>query len=184
MRFLELPKAECFYIDTSVILAHIEGNKHQHHLNSLMFFNELEKGKITGIVTTLAVLELIDVTKRALALKRDHSPDPKELESLKEKVYDMFKKFGLTIIEFETCLSTSHTSVTPSDRLYEFMINWPAYLQRTYESAIKWRTVGVLDAIHVCLAERLGADSIVTTDDGFKKVKSKVKHVILQETYK
>lgn len=168
------------YLDTNILLTHfytIDGEDPEDKISCRMLIKEIEKGKIVGIVSTLAVSELVDILKQDQILYLKRKLASEEIKDIESEIIAMLGKLGITPTEMDG-QGPGSSAQSMMDRAMEFIMTTPGeFISHRKEDDAK--TLGAIDALHAAMAERLGATHLISRDKSFRTLKCKVCCVIL-----
>jgi predicted nucleic acid-binding protein len=156
------------YIDASVfgyrLLPH-DNNKLRSIQKSKGFFEDIEKTKYNGIISTVTELEYIGMVKRLISKQR------------KRQITDQEEQTALN--DFELFTEQLGIGLTDSDDLAvdlfgisNIFSNSKTIIKRSHpyfhQQAGTWKNIGGTDALTISLAIRSNAQYFATFDRGFK----------------
>lgn len=186
----EIPAGSKVYVETSVLVEFLLGEqtgKSKDH-KCLQFFKDIEKGQITGVSSLLAVYEAMDVLKRTIS-EIDAQDMPKEqVDKLHNFIFQKMDKLGIRIDDIDTSeLQESNSSILTNAGQYvestPVVFDREKYNVRTSNYGA-WDTVGLMDSMHLVMAEQAGVDCLITNDRHFKRFSgSSVESILVWEAY-
>jgi len=163
-----------------VWIYHLVNPSHPLEKHCQRLLNDLVRGRVKGIASSFVVHEVVDVTRRLLAEKRNREAPQADLEAMEERVEREMARLGVDIHDADVLALNQTGQSVVFDRAADISRASGASQGRHDR---RWRTVGGADSIHVALAERSGASHYATCDEGFRKLVANVQPTILEDSY-
>lgn len=177
---MPIPAGSRAYIDTMIWIYHLVDPGHPLERVCERFLRDLENQKVKGLVSTFVLHEVVDVTKRLLAQKRNREPSQSDLDAIQERVEREMARLGVDIHDADS-LAVDNTGQSVVFGRAGQLINQSGSFRGSHDG--KWRTVNGADAIHVALAERAAASHYATFDEGFRRLTANLSSVLLGDVY-
>lgn len=148
---------------------------------ALKFFQDIKDGQVMGIVTTFTLIEFIGVMKNISSENKKINPSKSDISRWETNFETFIGALGITLYDADNLLIAQGSSNCTFFQDCSQIINDSDAILGKGDK--KWHVLKGADSIHVLFAERLNADLIVTNDDDFKGIKTRVKPCILMEAY-
>lgn len=154
---------------------------HPQESHCQRFLADIQAGNITGVITTFVVTEYIDVVKRLLAKRLGREPNQPELDAAVAAIEHTVGQFGIEEHDADR-IALAHAGPGGLFDHAAGIVIRSGSVQGRRDG--KWRSVGGADALHVSLAERVGATHYATCDQGFSRLASTtVRSAIMEDEY-
>lgn len=165
------------YIDSNVFIKQLLNKEHKLHSKCRKFFYDIENKKFKGITSSFTRSEYLALVKEIIFKYAEASSTQKNIDIAMSVFDDFVDRMGIEYFN--------------SDDLTGFGFKLFSESHERIQSAIpsrgkdsRWRTLGGADSIILVMAERSHANKIATNDDGFRKIDSKVKPLLVKDNYK
>ncbi len=129
-----------------------------------------------GFLSDLVVLEAVAAWKFKTTNKQGKPVSRKQVEAFEEQIERLVTDLGIPIVNLSQVLSES--SDDKIERALQIAKDVPPTKTET-----NWRMAGSNDALHLALAENLGADHFATLDKGLKRFKGGVVPLLVDEEF-
>jgi predicted nucleic acid-binding protein len=172
------------YVDTSVWAHHAGSDKDPLSPACTPFFEGIERGEFTPIISTFVRQEFVGFMKQLVTEKKGAPLDPDEIGRIVGGFTRIMDKFGVEIYDADA-LAAEGISTNPLFRRSEEIVvsaDVPRDALRDPSSGA-WRHLGASDALHSAFAERSGATRVATCDYGFRGLRASVKAIVLMDVY-
>jgi len=167
------PKLQVFYIDSNVLLNYLGNYGKRNEMEAAKrFLKSIQDGKRKGIVSTWALMEIITVIRKALALKG--KTDFSDIEPIVDQSISAIYKIRNLKIVSGTPLEMSKINSKPP-LLWEIFEKALDHMSNSMYD-VEWNDkkklneivgIGSNDAVHILLAVHFGCDYLATFDKGF-----------------
>lgn len=152
---------------------------HPEERHCQRFLRDVAGGRVTGVVSSFILAEIVGVANRLLAHQRGREPPLQDLVKLEERVEKELDRLGIEVRDSDG-LAAPTNSLTPLFDRAGYVI---LHSKAVRGGDGRWRSVGGADAVHISLAERAKADYFATCDQGFESLNANVTAVIMREEY-
>ncbi len=158
-------------------MQHLAGNVTDSRSPSILnYFESLERLDFDALLSDFVVLEAVTAWKRNTTLKQGKPASRKQVEAFEEQIKILVTGLDIPIAKMSEVLSES--SDDKIERALQIAKDVPPTKIET-----DWRMAGSNDALHLALAENLGADHFATLDKGLKRFKGGVLPLLVDEEF-
>jgi predicted nucleic acid-binding protein len=167
------------YIDTMAFVYKLVNMKHRLFPKANAFFSDIEQAKYAGVISTFEIAEFQSAVKSLLSEAMDAEVSQNDVEKEMSRLNEFLNEMGIMLYDADVVLDSR-----PLVAFYrgEQLIGAARPIKGVWDQ--KWHTIGGADALHLTIAEAVGAESFATFDQGFKGVSgTHVRMLILSEEY-
>ena len=169
------------YIDVMLFIYYFTNSPGSKLRNkALSFFQEIRTGKVMGVVTTFTINEFLAVMKKITSNNNKANPSQANISQWEGNFERFISALGITLYDADNLLMAQGSNCSFFLDCSQIIKDSDALLGSRDGL---WHVLNGADSIHVLLAEKLNADLIVTNDDDFKGIKTRVRPCILMEAY-
>ncbi len=150
------------------------------------FLQEVEDGRVIGIVSTFVSTEYQAVAKRLMASASGRAPTDAEMMGFMQDLQTLLADLGVEIHSADgAAVDSAGNSVLfgSADHVLRLAGVEAVHRRRGRRRWIDWKSVGGADGLHVAIAQRVGATHIATCDKAFRRLRGPITSLVLEDEY-
>ena len=162
------------YIDTNVIVSHLVlGSRFAYAAGN--FFRDIKHEKVIGVTSSINKTEFLSSMKRIYSSYYRRNPDPDNIAYFEKMFDNLIRKMDIKYYDADTLTRNDSDLFGKAFSLVK--------KTKTVSGPGSWKMINLPDALVVLMAEKTDSDQIITNDDGFGGIDSKVDVKILRKEH-
>lgn len=151
------------------------------------FLQKIEKGKYEGVVSMLAIMELIKVIRSVCVQEMGEYDSKIWKDRISRVITAILKMKNIKLVEgspeervgIALIKDLLHSEIVWEG--YEIIDRHPGSVQKISRTKFRHKGLSCVDSLHLVLAKKVGCRRIATFDKGFEESRDVLEPVILQK---
>lgn len=179
-------EGERLYLDSVVIIAYLQKG-HRLHSKAKDIFLKIEQDKFEGVVSSLAMMEFVDILRNGLIESGNRKMQEIE-DIIREMIRNLYRIDNLSFVEGrppEFLLMEEVKNVyfhVISHTAFEMICKYCGKIKIDASDTVEYYGLSPMDTLHLTLAKKLGCDKIVTDDWAFKDAGKEMTPLVLTDS--